>query len=151
MSLLQNVFYFKDILYIAPYVLSHAERIHFYKQIRPLSHIMIKKFDCCFRKIVVFFVFGLCVLVNRYLGWSNLSWRLTEFWFGMALLTTDEATHHNNYIAMCCFVNDLFKGQVIQSATRLIDATMILSLKPLIGLKGKRSPDVFNMMRRNIK
>ena len=56
----------------------------FHKQIRPLSHIMIKKFDCCFRKIVVFFVFGLCVLVNRYLGWSNLSWRLTEFWFSMA-------------------------------------------------------------------
>jgi len=33
------------------------------------------------------FFFGLCVFVNRYmyLGLSNLSWRLTEFRFGMAL------------------------------------------------------------------
>jgi len=30
------------------------------------------------------FVFGLCVFVNRYLGLSNWSWRLTKFQFGMA-------------------------------------------------------------------
>jgi len=61
----------------------------FHKQFRPLSHIMIMLcffFDCYFRKILIVFSFSVCVFfVNRYLGLSNFSWRLTEFRFGMAL------------------------------------------------------------------
>jgi len=55
---------------------------------------------------------------------------------------------HTSYIAMCCFVNNLFVGQLIRYAAKLVDATVTYFSKSLIGLRGKRSPAYCTMMRR---